>query len=471
LAEEEIERRSHAEQSMAALFLYARPRRMAFAAGQGIPRDRCGGKKMRLRTLGSLSLLCAFLILGLANCAVPPSGAPTSGAQPTPTVQPASTPTVAVPTRPSAVVAASDRTIVLVNGTLIDGTGADPLPDAAVVIQKGRIVGVGARAKVNLPADARIIDVQGATVLPGFFNAHIHSGYSASNLHAWAQAGVTTVRDLATSNSDPFSVRDALLKDNHNARLVAAGPMVTVPDGYPMVPWGMQGLTVTSPEDATQKVNRLLDQGADVIKIALDSGAIFGRKIPVLSAEQAAAIVRVAHTRGTRVSAHILASQDVPRVLDAGVDDIAHMPSNNLSDELIEKVVKAGIYWVPTIELWKRVGQGDQVAMANLGRFVRAGGKVALGTDYDGYAARFELGMPMLEIEAMQAVGMPPMQIIVAGTQNAAHACNLERELGTLEAGKIADVLVVDGDPLQDLHALTHVRMVIHNGEVIRGEE
>lgn len=94
-----------------------------------------------------------------------------------------------------------------------------------------------------------------------------------------------------------------------------------------------------------------------------------------------------------------------------------------------------------------------------------------MGTDYDGYAARFELGMPTLEIEAMQAVGMTPMQIIVAGTQNAAYVCNLEHELGTLEVGKIADVLIVDGDPLQDLHALTSVRMVIHNGEVIRGEE
>jgi imidazolonepropionase-like amidohydrolase len=97
-----------------------------------------------------------------------------------------------------------------------------------------------------------------------------------------------------------------------------------------------------------------------------------------------------------------------------------------------------------------------------------AGGKVALGTDYAGYSAVFDLAMPVTEIELMQEAGMTPMQIIVAGTRNAAHVCNLEDELGILQAGKIADVLVVNGNPLQDMHALTQVRLVIHNGQVIR---
>jgi imidazolonepropionase-like amidohydrolase len=109
-------------------------------------------------------------------------------------------------------------------------------------------VGVGERARVNIPTNAKIIDVQGATVLPGFINAHIHQGHSEQNLKVWAQAGVTTVRDLGASPSVAlFARRDALLEDNANARLVAAGPIVTVPDGYPMVPWGMKGLTVTLP--------------------------------------------------------------------------------------------------------------------------------------------------------------------------------------------------------------------------------
>jgi imidazolonepropionase-like amidohydrolase len=360
--------------------------------------------------------------------------------------------------------------LALVNGTLIDGTGADPLPDAALVIRAGRIVAAGPRAAVTIPPDARLIDVQGAAILPGFVNAHVHQGFSERNLEAWASAGVTTVRDLGNSpRDDLFSQRDALLKDDRHARLVAAGPMVTVPKGYPMVPWGSPGLTVTSPEDAAAKVNHLLDVGADVIKIALESGGIFGRTIPVLSAEEAAAIVKVAHQRGILVSAHILSSADLDRALDAGVDDVAHMAADTVLDPSIKRMLDSGTYWVPTLELWKRVGGGnDGTAVANLKRYVAAGGKVALGTDYAGYNAVFDLGMPVTEIELMQKAGMTPMQIIVAGTRNAAHVCNLENELGTLQAGKIADVLVVNGDPLHDMQVLTRVRLVIHNGRVIR---
>jgi imidazolonepropionase-like amidohydrolase len=364
---------------------------------------------------------------------------------------------------------ASDEVVALVNGTLIDGTGAEPLRDAAIIIHKEHIVAVGARAQVKIPEGANIIDVQGATILPGLINAHVHQGYSERNLKAWAQAGVTTVRDLGTSPADDlFARRDALLKDNSNARLVTAGPLMTVPDGYPMVPWGMAGLTVTSPQDAASKVNQLLDSGADVIKIAMESGGSFRKDIPMLSAQEAKAIVQAAHQRGDWVSAYVLRTQDLERALDADVDDIAHMVEDPLTDPLIQRMVKDDVYWVPTLELWQRVGQTDKRSVANLSRFVKARGKVALGTDYAGYAAEFDLGLPVTEIELMQQAGMTPMQIMVAATQNAARVCNLDHELGTLEPGKLADVLVVNGDPLQDLGALAQVRLVFHNGVMIR---
>ena len=410
-----------------------------------------------MKGLTSQVLAVTTLVLAIAGCG--PS--PTVGEGP------------AKPeTRPTAVFEAkSDEVLALVNGTLIDGTGADPLPDAALVIQEGRIIAVGSRTETNLPDDAKIIDVQGATILPGFINAHVHLGFDEENLEAWAQGGVTTVRDLgAYPSADLFSRRDALLKDNRFARLVAAGPIVTVPEGYPMIPWGFEGLPVTSPEEAASKTNGLLDDGADVIKIAVEAGYIFRTKIPTLSAEETAAIVRVAHERGTVVSAHVTASQDLWRALDAGVDDIAHMVTNALSDELIEQMLENDVYWVPTLELWKNAGYGDRRAIANLAKFVEAGGKVALGTDYAGYDAEFDVGMPITEIELMQKAGMTSMQIIVASTQNAARVCNFDHELGMLEAGKIADVLVVDGDPLEDIHALAKVRVVIHNGVVIRDE-
>lgn len=370
---------------------------------------------------------------------------------------------------PRPIAPAGDQVMALVHGTLIDGTGAPPLPDAAVVIQQGRIVSAGASAQVKLPDGVRVIDVQGATILPGLINAHVHQGYSEQNLKAWAQGGVTTVRDLGASPSDDlFARRDALLRDPLNARLVAAGPMVTVPDGYPMVPWGGKGLTVASPQDAASKVDQLLDSGADVIKIAMESGGSFRKNIPMLSAQEAQAIVQAAHHRGGWVSAHVLRTADLERALDAGADDIAHMVEDPLTDALIQRMVKEGVYWVPTLELWQRVGLTDKRTVANLSRFVKAGGKVALGTDYAGYAAEFDLGLPVTEIELMHEAGMTPMQIVVAATQHAARVCNLSHELGTLEPSKIADVLVVDGDPLQDLQALSRVRLVVHRGVIIR---
>jgi imidazolonepropionase-like amidohydrolase len=362
--------------------------------------------------------------------------------------------------------------VALVHGRLVDGTGADPVPDATLVIEGETITAVGRASEVEIPRGMRVIDLRGATILPGLINTHVHSGYDESNLRAWAQGGVTTVRDLGANPARPlFSIRDSLRQNPACARLVATGPMVTVPGGYPMVPWSSSiGLPVHSTDDARQQVTRLLDDGADLIKIAVESGASFGRNIPTLSAEEIDAIVRTAHDRGTTVSAHVLAAEDLERALDGGVDDVAHMVTDRLSDGPVERAVRDGVFWVPTLELWHGVGHGmGEAAIENLRRFVRAGGEVALGTDYNGYDCPFDLGMPLREIRWMRDAGMTPMEVLVAGTSHAGRVCNLQDRLGTLERGKIADVLVVDGDPLRDLESLRNIRMVIHNGRIIRG--
>jgi imidazolonepropionase-like amidohydrolase len=401
-------------------------------------------------------ILIAALVLLLASCATPPPPAATT-TMPVATVQPI----------PSAITGPS---LAIINGTLIDGTGADPIEDAVLIIQGERIVAVGPRSSIDIPQGARIIDVQGTTILPGFFNAHVHGAYNEVRLAAWAKEGVTTVRDLSARLwPPPTALIDRVEKDNRYARLISGGIFITAPGGYPIAVYGGNGRRLSSTEEAAPAVNEMLDQGAYVIKISLESGQIFGWRIPVLTTEQAKAIVAAAHQRGTLVSAHALGTWDLKRAIEAGVDDVAHMVVFPIDDDSIKAMIEREMYWVPTLELWKNVKQTKyEIAIDNLKRYVAAGGQVALGTDYEGYDAPFQLGMPTQEIAGMSEAGMTPIHIIVAATKNAAHVSNVEQDLGTLEVGKIADVLIVQGDPLEDLKALSSVQYVIHNGEVIR---
>jgi imidazolonepropionase-like amidohydrolase len=281
---------------------------------------------------------------------------------------------------------------------------------------------------------------------------------------------VTTVRDLC--GPAQYALVHTLALNPSLARVVAAGPFITVPNGYPIVPWGVtNAVPVIGPEQARSAVNQLIEQGADIIKIAVESGGDFGRFIPTLSLQEAAAVVEAAHARGIPVSAHVTTSPDLPRALDAGVDDIAHMVVDQPSSELLARAVRQGVVWVPTLELWHVVGYGHEPrAVANLRRFVEAGGTVALGTDFDGYDAPFQLGMPIIEMDLMQQAGMSPMQVIVAATRNGALVSNRLGDLGTVEAGKIADIVVVRSDPLQNIHALADARLVMRSGVVIRND-
>ncbi len=133
--------------------------------------------------------------------------------------------------------------------------------------------------------------------------------------------------------------------------------MVTVPGGYPVYWEGESGLLVTSPEQARQEIQRLVDAGADAIKIAVETGTVFWAELPTLSTEKVDAIVSVAHQNNIKVAAHITHSQDIPAFLDGGGDEIAHMVLDELSDELIERVVAADVYWGTTLELWYLVQQ------------------------------------------------------------------------------------------------------------------
>jgi imidazolonepropionase-like amidohydrolase len=364
----------------------------------------------------------------------------------------------------------AEEIIALINGWIIDGTGAEPVKDGVLLIRGNRISAVGSKAEVVIPAGARVVDLAGAFVLPGFFNTHVHRGYSERHLKAWAQSGVTTVRDLgAVYREDLFARRDQLGRDNHNARLVAAGPMLTVPHGYPAAVFHRaEGFLLESSDDIHEKVTALLEGGADLLKISLESGGLWRLTLPTFSPEQAAQLVKLAHDRGKRVSAHIMVARDLAHAVAAGVDDIAHMAADPVGDDVIQQMVAQKIFWVPSLELYTCIpARYLPQALHNLDKFRQAGGQVALGTDFAGYRCKFELGMPLKEMRLMGRAGMTPMQIIVAATKNSAYVCGLEKELGTLTVGKLADVIVVKGNPLKDLGQLANVGLVIKNGEIL----
>jgi len=383
---------------------------------------------------------------------------------------------------PGSSFAADDTEIVVFNGaTLIDGNGGEPVGRAAIVIQGDRILYAGPKDEIEIPTTSTVYDVRGLTILPGFFNTHVHevsftngteSVLELSRLEAWAWEGVTTLRDVTSPRSALLRYKNAesVHDDPSLARLLMSGPCIEVPGGRAET---YNRIIIYSAEDARNKIESLLDDGADVVKLYFEDGSIFGESWNVMTTEEARMIVKVAHGRGKTVTVHVQEAYLVEKALDAGVDDICHSQLDGpVPDHLIERMVEQGVALVPTLEMSNTWRPYLEMSWVNLRRMVELGVDVAIGTDYSyTFDIEFEIGMPLHEMQLMESGGMTPMQIIVAGTKNSAHVCGLGNELGTLERGKIADLIVVEGDPLEDLTVLKHdLKMVVHNGVVIRDD-
>jgi imidazolonepropionase-like amidohydrolase len=355
------------------------------------------------------------------------------------------------------------RPIVLSGGTLIDGNGGPPQTDMDVVVLEDRIAAVGPRGTTPIPAGAMTLDLRGRTVLPGFMNAHAHYTHVVSNLFTWGREGVTTVRNLVCDWAEYQSCKAFIRQwsDPRIPRVLFTGPCLDVPGGR-WYPYRTNGYWLTSIEDARAKVNFILDNGADLIKVYLEDGSAWGESYAVMPPEMLRAIVETAHARKARVTAHVQVLRILEMALDCGVDDIAHSILDRLiPEDVIARMVQSDTYLVPTLEIYGPGGLRT-MAQANLKRLVDGGVHVALGTDFE---PGLQTGMPSIEMQLMLEAGLTPMQMIVAATKHAAHVCGLDAELGTAEPGKIADILVVDGDPLVDVNVLKNNRiLVIHNG-------
>ncbi len=382
------------------------------------------------------------------------------------------------------------QTLAIHSGRLFDGTGAPVIEDGVVLIEGTRIVAAGAAADVIVPDGAARIDANGGLIMPGVIDNHMHLEGGGrlvweDYLTPWLKAGVTTL----VSNGglrDGGVVGDGIVIEDGVAflritveglserppRMLVSGPILTAPAGYPATrrePYSEQAAQfIDGPADAGSRVARLIDeQGVDFIKVAIEVGfdSDYGDAgWPVLDMETLTAIVEATHERGLTARAHVTQEGELGAALDAGFDVAAHTPLEPLSDEVLQRAAGAGMIFVSTANIWG--SQRGEAVPDNLRRYTELGGRVALGTDFP-----FQVGsqMPVQEMQLLISGGLTPEQVLIAATRDSAAAVGRESDLGTLEPGKLADVIVVDGNPLNDISDMARVSTVILEGEIVVG--
>ena len=399
-------------------------------------------------------------------------------------------------------------------GHLIDGMSNARSDDVAVLVEGERIIAVGPTAEVSRRAgtSTRTIDLGGATVLPGLIDNHTHvllqgditsaeydeqilkesTPYRAIRATAAVRTalmnGFTAIRDLETEGA---MYADVDVKTAIN-RGVIPGPRMFVatramaPTGmYPLLgyswelrlPEGVQ--IVDGPDEIRKAVREEAKYGADWIKFYADRRYFMGddgrlRSWVNFTDDEMKTIVSEAHRLGKKVAAHAVAWDGIDAALRAGVNSIEH--GQGLTDDLIARMVKQGVYWCPTIYVgvWVAPGRGGvwprmvDLERAAFGKAVRAGALISYGTDAGGYAWTENQAK---EFSYMVRYGMTPMAAIKSATSVAARLLGQESQLGTIEPGKLADIVAVRGDPLADITELERVTFVMKGGVIYKGGE
>jgi len=427
--------------------------------------------------------------------------------------------------RPSA-----KKHLALVGGMLIDGYEVPPIHHAAILIEDTRIVEAGPAADVKIPADATIIDTSGRTMMPGLVEEHAHlnilghgdynrwypwitkNGYVEKVMEISAKqllnAGITTAADLGGPLKESLSVRDRINKGEISGpHLLVSGPWVTRALGtYPPEMNVMQRL-IDTPEQAAQVTEELANAGVNLIKAYVQ-----------LTPAHYKAVADAAHKHNLRVHAHVYAEQDVRNALENGVDVLTHVGSAGTappySRQMILDIVNAGRpvvvtaahrSWVfpdtvafperlqdPQLKqdfavipgLWEEVQSSlrNFPALAYFARtdremffrerglkqFIDSGAVMGMGTD-SGTPMNFHTEALWREIKAHVDMGMSPQRAIMAATRVNARGVLGLADRGTIERGKLADVIVVNGNPLFDIVALSRVEVVVKDGVIYKG--
>ena len=393
-------------------------------------------------------------------------------------------------------------------GQLIDGKSDKPIENALIVIEDDKIVSVAAGG--SAPDGVELIDLSKATVLPGFIDTHTHvllqgditaeeydsqllkesipyrAILAARNAQIALSHGFTAIRDLETEGAmyADVDVKRAIANGEVPGPRMQVATRAMTPTGmYPLrgyswelkVPTGVQ--YVDGVDGARKAVREQAMYGADWIKYYSDRRYHFEadgvlHSMVNFTDEEAKAIVDEAHRIGKRVAAHAIGSDGIAAALRAGVDTIEH--GDGLTDALMDEMARKGIYWVPTITVGVYVAPGRggnwpkmaDLQRQNFAKAVKKGVKIALGTDAGGFD--WKALNEAKEFGYYVQYGMTPMQAIRTGTSTAAELLGWSDKLGTIEAGKWADIVAVSGDPLKDIKELENVKFVMKGGAVYK---
>ena len=397
-------------------------------------------------------------------------------------------------------------------GRLLDVLTGQLRAGQAVVVEGDRIARIAPASDVVAAAGDTTIDLPDATLLPGLIDMHTHLtfdlaslGYQglgistarealhgARNARRTLEAGFTTVRNLAANDYADVALRDAINDgDVIGPRIVASGPALGITGGHcdeNLLPpaFHFQGDGVADGIEGVQhKVREVIKYGADVIKVCATGGVLSKGDDPNASQytlEEMKAIVADAHRLGRKVAAHAHGAEGVRWASEAGVDSIEH--GHLMDDAAIATLKKNGTYLVPTLFLgeymsehmahsdvpeFSRQKMRDVTAAMtrNVGKAFAAGVKVAFGTD----AAVYPHGLNAGEFHVYVKLGMTPLAAIQTATLNAADLLGWTNRVGSLEPGRWADMIAVDGDPTRDVTLLEHVKFVMKGGVVYKDED